>query len=47
MNFLRAGDKLPVQRHFFKNGVGDSLPALRFLGGLINFYDFIIMFSLM
>ena len=39
MNFLRAGDKLPVQ--------GDSLPALRFLGGLDNFYDFIIMFSLM
>ena len=37
MNILRAGDKLPAQRGFFKNSEGDLLPALRFLGGLCNF----------
>ena len=31
MNILCAGDKLPVQRGFPKNSMGDLLPALRFL----------------
>ena len=43
MNILCAGDKLPVQRGFFKNGTDDLLPALRFLGGLYNFCNFVIM----
>ena len=47
MNILCAGDKSPVQRGFFKNGAGDLLPAARFLGGLYNFYHFIIIFSLL
>ena len=45
--FLHVGDKLPVQRGFFKNGAGDLLPALRFLGRVYNFYNFIIIFSLL
>ena len=47
MNILRAGDQSPVQRGFFKNRVGDLLPALRFLGGLYNFCNFAIIFSLL
>ena len=37
---------LHVQTGFFKNNVGDLLPVLRFLCGLYNFYNFVIMFSL-
>ena len=40
MNILRAGDKSSAQRGFFKNCVGDLLPALRFLGGLCNFCNY-------
>ena len=40
MDILRAGNKLPAQRGFFKNSVGDLLPALRFLAGLCNFCDY-------
>ena len=47
MNILCAGDKLPVQRGFFTNSVGDLLPALDFLDGLHNFCNLVIMFSLM
>ena len=47
MNILHAGNKSPVQRGFFKQSVGDLLPALRFLGKLYNFYNFAIIFSLM
>ena len=42
MNILRAGDKLPVQRGFFKNGADDLLLDLRFLGGLYIFGNFVI-----
>ena len=42
MNVLCAGDKSPVQRDFSKNGAGDLLPALRFLGGVYNFCNFVI-----
>ena len=41
MNILRAGDKSPAQRGFFKNSAGDLLPALRLLGGLCNFCNYI------
>ena len=47
MNILRVGDQSPVQRGFFKNSAGDLLPALRFLGGLYNFCNFAIIFSLL
>ena len=40
MNILRV-----VQRGSFKNSVGDLLPALRFLGGLYDFYNFVIILS--
>ena len=43
MNILCAGDKLPVQRGFSKNGMDDLLPALRFLGRLYNFCNFVII----
>ena len=36
MNILCVGDKLPMQRGFFKNNAGDLLPALSFLGRLYN-----------
>ena len=39
MNILSAGDKSPVQRP------GGLLPALRCLGGLYNFCNFVIIFS--
>ena len=42
MNILGAGDKLPMQRDFFKNSLGDLLPVLRFLGRLYNFCNFVI-----
>ena len=42
MNILPAGNKLPVQRGFSKNGTDDLLPVLRFLGGLYNFSNFVI-----
>ena len=45
--YFALGDKLPVQRSFFKNSVSDLLPAVRFLGGLYNFCNFIIIFSLL
>ena len=47
MNILHAGDKSPVQRGFLTNSMGDLLPALGFLGGLYNFCNFVIIFSLM
>ena len=47
MNILCAGDKSPVQRGFSKNDAGDLLPALRFLGGLYNFCNFVVIFSLL
>ena len=46
MNILRAGDKSPAQERFLKTSAGDLLPALRFLGGLHNFCNFVIIFSL-
>ena len=47
MNILHAGDISPMQEHFFKNSAGDLLPALRFMGGLYNFCNFVIILSLM
>ena len=47
MNILRAGDKSLMQRDFFKNSAGDLLPAIRFLDGLYNFCNFVIIFSSM
>ena len=47
MNILRAGNKSPVQRGLFTNSIGDLLPALGFMGGLYNFCNFVIIFSLM
>ena len=47
MNILDAADKLPVQRGFFTNSAGNLLPALGSLGGLHNFCNFVIIFSLM
>ena len=47
MNILRAGDKSPVQKGFFNNRAGDLLHALSFPGGLYNFCNFVIIFSLM
>ena len=47
MNILNADDKSLVQRDFFTNSAGDLLPALGFLGGLYNFKNFVIIFSLM
>ena len=35
--------ELPMQR-FFTKSAGDLLPALRFLGGLHNFCNFVIIF---
>ena len=46
MNISHAGDKLPVQREFFTNSAGNLLTALEFLGGLCNFCNFVIIFSL-
>ena len=43
-NILRTGNKSPVQRGFFKNRMGNLLPALRFLGGMYNFCNFVIFF---
>ena len=42
MNILCAGDKSPVQRGFFTNSMG----ALGSLGGLYNFCNFVVIFSL-
>ena len=47
MNILRAGNKSPMQRGFFTNSAGDLLPALGFLGGLYDFCNFVVIFSLM
>ena len=47
VNILCAGDKSPVQEGFFKNSTGNLLPALRFLGGLYNFCNFVIILSLL
>ena len=47
MNILHAGDKSPMQRGFLTNSAGDLFPALGFLGGLYNFYNFVIIFSLL
>ena len=42
MDILCAGDKSPVQRGFFTNSMG----ALGSLGGLYNFCNFVVIFSL-
>ena len=42
MNILHAGYKLPMHRGFSKNGVGNLLPALRFLGRQYHFCNFVI-----
>ena len=47
MNIFCAGNKLLLQRVFFKNSTGHLLLALRFLGGLYNFHHFLIIFSLL
>ena len=48
INILGTGEKLPVQRVFFKkNSMGDLLPAPKFLSRLYNFCNFVIVFSLM
>ena len=47
MNFLSTGDKSPVPKDSSKLSVGDSLFSLRFLCGLYNFCNFVIIFSLM
>ena len=47
MNIWRTGDLSPVQERFFKNRAGDLLRTLRFLGGLYNFHNFVIILSLM
>ena len=47
MNILHVGNKSPVQRGFFTNSVDNLLPALGFLGGLYNFWNFVIIFYLM
>ena len=47
MNILHAGDKSPMQRGFLTNSAGDLFPALGFLGRLYNFYNFVIIFSLL
>ena len=46
MSILGTGDQSPVQRGSFKNSAGDLLPALSLLGGLYNFCNFVIIFSL-
>ena len=46
MNILHTGN-MPMQRGFFTNSAGYLLPALGFLGGLYNFLNFVIIFSLM
>ena len=46
MNILRPGDKWPAQKGFFTKRAGDLLPALGFMGGLYNFCNFVIIFSL-
>ena len=47
INILCAGHKSLVQECFFKNSAADLLPALRFLDGLYNFCNFVIILSLM
>ena len=47
MNIFCAGDKLPMEERLFKNTTGNLLPTLRFLGGLYNFRNFVIILSLM
>ena len=47
MNILHAGNRSPMQECFLKNSMNDLLPALRFLGGLYNFCNFVIKHSLM
>ena len=46
MNILHTGNKLPVQKGFFDNILGDLLPTLRFLDELYIFGNFVIIFSL-
>ena len=47
MSILCVGNISLMQRGFFKNSTCDLLPSLRFLDGLYNFCDFVIVFSLM
>ena len=44
MDILCACNRLPLQRGFFKYSTGNLLPVLRFLGGLYNFCNFVIIF---
>ena len=46
VNTLHAGNKSAVIKHFFKNSVGNLLPAIRFLGELYNFCNFVIILYL-
>ena len=45
--YFALGNKSPVQRGLFRNSAGDLLPTLDFLGGLYNFCNLVIKFSLM
>ena len=47
MNILHAGYKSPVQRDFIKNSKRDLLSTLRILTRLLNFCNFVVIFSLM
>ena len=44
-DYLYTGVQLPVQRGFFKNNLGDSLPTLSFLSGLYSFCNFVVIFE--
>ena len=46
MNILCMCNKSPMQTGFFTNNAVDLLPTLGFLGGLYNFCNFVIIFSL-
>ena len=43
MNILCVGNQSPVQRGFLKDSSGDLSP-LRFLGGVYNFCNFVIIY---
>ena len=47
MNILHVGDKSPSQQGFFTNTAGNLLFALKFVSGLYNFCNLVIIFSLM
>ena len=47
MDILCVGDKSPMQRGFFSKNMGDLLSILGFLRRLYNFYNFVVISSLM